>query len=469
LKAIMNFISYAPNFEDILLWRALRGIEPGFYIDAGAADPLHGSVTQAFYQRGWRGINLEPAPALHARLAAARPADINLALGAVAPASAAGNATLPFYDALDSQRATFVPAQAQASRAAGLQVMQREAAVTTLAEVCRQHAADAGAIHFLNVAVSGAEADALAGMDWQQWRPWIVLVQTNDGADAAAVAAQMQAARYALAYHDGHKNYYVAQEQAALAAALALPPHEGDAFTLYEGHHYAHPLDQWRSRTAAAEQAAADADAWAKAHEQGWTERATHAEVQLMQARKDKEHTETTLNRLLQDATARAAHAEAQAAHEAANGRRVEAELAAIYASRAWKLSKPIRGMVKLARYARNRLRHSLWRVKHAVAQLRAKAKGALLAPVKALVKCGLHFVTSRPALAFFLRRQIGRFPRLVGLLRAVAMRAKAQPVATDPAGVVSTDIEHLPSAARHVFDDLQRAMQRSRNPSGPQ
>jgi len=32
----MTFISYAQNFEDVMLYRTLKHIEKGFYIDVGA-------------------------------------------------------------------------------------------------------------------------------------------------------------------------------------------------------------------------------------------------------------------------------------------------------------------------------------------------------------------------------------------------------------------------------------------------
>ena len=65
----MTFISYAQNFEDVMLWRALgRGRDgTGTWIDVGAGDPFLHSVTCAFHQRGWRGINLEPNGEYHAR------------------------------------------------------------------------------------------------------------------------------------------------------------------------------------------------------------------------------------------------------------------------------------------------------------------------------------------------------------------------------------------------------------------
>lgn len=51
------FISYAQNFEDVMLWRALKHVKNGLYIDIGAHDPVICSVSLAFYERGWRGVH----------------------------------------------------------------------------------------------------------------------------------------------------------------------------------------------------------------------------------------------------------------------------------------------------------------------------------------------------------------------------------------------------------------------------
>ena len=73
-----KFVSYAQNFEDVILWRALKEVQEGFYIDVGANDPDVDSVTKAFYEKGWRGINIEPIQEWFVRLEAQRPRDINL-------------------------------------------------------------------------------------------------------------------------------------------------------------------------------------------------------------------------------------------------------------------------------------------------------------------------------------------------------------------------------------------------------
>lgn len=476
----MNFISYAPNGEDVLLRRALGHVTDGFYLDAGAADPVMGSVTQAFYARGWRGVNLEPSPALHARLAAARPADVNLLQAA---AAAAGSA--PFFDAGASGQSGLLPALAERCRAAGLPVLRREAQLTTLDAVCAAHAD--GPIHFVNLAVNGGEAEALAGFDLARWQPWIVLA----GAQAGQAAwDRLDAAGYALAYQDGHKRYYVAPQQAALAAALALPPHPEDGYTLCEDHPYAWPLDEWRRRVEAAESAVRAANEWVAASERGWTERAEHADTRLAQAQADLRHTEHALAEQLANAgRARQAEAATLAALDGANQRAdhnewlaadthakllqtqqqlaaTHAELHGIYSSAAWRLSRPIRGAVRVARYLRQRLRHWSWLARHSSARVLRATRAVPAGLARRGVKAALAFITARPALAFWLRRQAGRSPRLVGMLRALAMRSRAPaPPAHAASGApASAELEQLAPAARQIYDDLQRALQHSRN-----
>ena len=71
----MTFVSYAQNFEDVLLWRLLHDVERGQYLDIGAQDPVFDSVSLAFYNAGWRGLHVEPTPAYAARGREARPDD----------------------------------------------------------------------------------------------------------------------------------------------------------------------------------------------------------------------------------------------------------------------------------------------------------------------------------------------------------------------------------------------------------
>ena len=74
----MTFISYAQNYEDVLLNRVFKDKTQGFYIDIGALHPTFDSVTKAFYDRGWTGINIEPIKEFYSIFIKDRPRDINL-------------------------------------------------------------------------------------------------------------------------------------------------------------------------------------------------------------------------------------------------------------------------------------------------------------------------------------------------------------------------------------------------------
>ena len=78
---LSNFKSYTSSFEDLILFCIFYDIKKGFYIDIGAHDPHYGSVTKAFYLRGWHGINIEPLPNFFQRLTKYRKRDINIQIG----------------------------------------------------------------------------------------------------------------------------------------------------------------------------------------------------------------------------------------------------------------------------------------------------------------------------------------------------------------------------------------------------
>ena len=99
-----RFVSYAQNYEDVILWRALKHIKNGFYVDCGAYDPNRDSVTRAFYERGWRGINIEPIATLLQKFVAERPQDINLSLALSDNSNGA-----QFFEVADTGLSTLLP------------------------------------------------------------------------------------------------------------------------------------------------------------------------------------------------------------------------------------------------------------------------------------------------------------------------------------------------------------------------
>ena len=224
----MTFISYAQNFEDVMLWRALKHVQQGFWIDVGTDHPDQLSVTRAFSDRGWHGINIEANPPSIARIVAARPRDITLAVAAGADT---GSAT--FFEVVDTGMSTLDRGIAEQHRLTGYEIREHQVQLRTLASICAEHApAD---IHFLKIDVEGAERDVLAGADFTSYRPWIVLVEATKPASQEQSHAPWEplllAANYRFAWFDGLNRFYIAEEfWDELATAFATPPNVFDDF-----------------------------------------------------------------------------------------------------------------------------------------------------------------------------------------------------------------------------------------------
>lgn len=229
----MTFISYAQNFEDVVLWRALRSVNSGFYIDVGAADPSEISVTKAFYDRGWSGINIEPTAAYFERLVQERSRDLNLNLAAGA---APGLMVLNQISGTGLSTGDGEVARRHAD--AGWQSLETTVPRLTLASICELQ--DITEIHFLKVDVEGAEADVLRGMDFGRFRPWIVVVEATEPLSPARVDASYEdlllGHGYRRAYFDGLNVFYVADEHAELAELLATPPNVFDDYITFREH-----------------------------------------------------------------------------------------------------------------------------------------------------------------------------------------------------------------------------------------
>lgn len=230
-------VSYAQNFEDVILWRALRTITNGRYLDIGAAHPVDDSVTQLFHEHGWSGVNVEPDPNLFKELAQARPGDVNLD---VAVADKIGSATL--Y--LSSHPGLTTLDQDIARRLEAIQVDSSQRVVTTTTLACLiDEYLQGEAPHFLKVDAEGSELKIIRGGDWQRHRPWIVVVETAGQfvVDATTtvetrrhdseLAQLMHTHGYRDAYWDGLNTFFVASERPEIADSVAIPPNVFDEFS----------------------------------------------------------------------------------------------------------------------------------------------------------------------------------------------------------------------------------------------
>jgi FkbM family methyltransferase len=223
----MQFISYAQNCEDVMLWRALRHVEKGFYIDVGAADPNERSITRAFYERGWSGINIEPLDEYVDRLREARPRDINLR---VAIGKEPGLRRLhPFPGTSLDTFNSGTRAERHRVGSVGDEIV---VPVLTFGKILEDHGAPE--IQFLKIEAEALEAEAFEGLDLVRVRPWIIVAQATKPDAPISTRDKWECIitghRYGLAYFDGLNCFYVADEVSKLKEQLKAPPNVFDDF-----------------------------------------------------------------------------------------------------------------------------------------------------------------------------------------------------------------------------------------------
>lgn len=208
-------LSYAQNMEDYHLSLAFAGKPRGTYIDVGGGHPVAGSVSFWFYKRGWDGIVVEPQAELahlHRRL---RPRD------KVAQVLVGADDTEKDFYVFDRWHGLSTTVGEHA-RAAGAEFQTLRLPSISLAELCRLH--ELRSIDFLKIDVEGAEADVIAGADWDHFRPGIVLVESvaplSNEPTWHKWEAQLLSKGYRFVLFDTLNRFYVAEERKDLLATM---------------------------------------------------------------------------------------------------------------------------------------------------------------------------------------------------------------------------------------------------------
>ena len=224
-------ISFAQNFEDVMLYRVFRNRPTGFYIDVGAADPTHHSVTKWFYDLGWRGINIEPRRAFFESLQHARPRDINLNCAAGAES---GDAV--FYELSETHEWSSLDI---AVRAAAVKrdetTVEHPIKIRQLSEIIENYASGQP-IDFVKIDVEGWEPYVLKGLDLKKHRPIILVIEaTKQGApeqNDAAWSDTLVDVNYRCVYFDGLNKFFLDGRHQELASHFSVPPNVFDDFVL---------------------------------------------------------------------------------------------------------------------------------------------------------------------------------------------------------------------------------------------
>lgn len=234
-------ISYAQNFEDVVLNRVFHNEDSGRYVDVGAYHPEIESVTKHFYDKGWSGINIEPIDRFLQLFQEMRPRDQNVrtAIGSYeghVEFNEFGDTGLSGYgdqpdrdilEALDVGKTT------------------KNIPITTLAQIANKF--NLSEVEFLKIDVEGAERDVLLGTDFKIFRPKIIVIEAIKpklpGVSSHAIIPTwpnfediLLENDYEFGLFDGLNRFYFRCENPELKKLLSYPANITDGFILNSNH-----------------------------------------------------------------------------------------------------------------------------------------------------------------------------------------------------------------------------------------
>jgi len=221
-------VSYAQNAEDIRVWRAFADVDAASlrFVDVGANEPRHLSITASLSDMGWSGLLIEADPDLAEELRVRRPGDV-----VVQVAAAAGPGELTFYRVPGTGLGTLDESEAAAARSRGFDVEMVVVRTEALDDILDEQGVTD--IHFMSVDVEGAEAIVLQGLSLDRHRPWVLCIEAVQPGTSTPSHDEWEPALLSHGYRfvtfDGVNRWYVPEEHSDLAEVIAVPFNAIDA------------------------------------------------------------------------------------------------------------------------------------------------------------------------------------------------------------------------------------------------
>lgn len=157
--------SWSQYGEDILLDHLVGRKQYGFYIDVGAYHPFEFSNTYKFYQRGWRGINIDANEESILLFNSYRIKDINICAAVSDKEEELGYVK---YDG---------PASNHLTRDGGdTHIVLKTNTLSSILGTIELPSV----IDFMSVDVEGYDLNVLISNDWNKCRPNVLLVEDNN-------------------------------------------------------------------------------------------------------------------------------------------------------------------------------------------------------------------------------------------------------------------------------------------------
>ncbi|MGC4118204.1 MAG: glycosyltransferase [Myxococcales bacterium] len=192
-------MSYSQYGEDMVLRAIFHRFPPnyrGFYVDIGANHPTRRSNSFHFYERGWRGICIDPIPLGAERFRKARPRDAFLPVGV-----AEKNRQMTYYMFKEPCFNTFSEEQARSYDFRWEQ--EASVSVRPLRDLLEENLPRGQVIDFLTIDAEGMDLVVARSNDWTKFRPRAVVAESAGTGDVKKAVATP------LSRYMGNRGYVV--------------------------------------------------------------------------------------------------------------------------------------------------------------------------------------------------------------------------------------------------------------------
>lgn len=167
--------SFSQRGEDLILDGMFEGKRNGFYVDIGANHPSFLSNTRRFYDRGWRGVLIEPNPLLAKLLWKERCWDsvANCGVGTK-------DGAFPFYILSTHTNSSFVKEDAYRNCLIFADSIEevKDISMKTLSGILSDY--NPQHVDFMSIDTEGSELDVLKSNDWNKFSPSALVVETEN-------------------------------------------------------------------------------------------------------------------------------------------------------------------------------------------------------------------------------------------------------------------------------------------------
>lgn len=215
-KVSIEKIKYFSQFgEDYLLWLFFNRKENGFFVEVGAFDGRYISTTYSFAQQGWTGICIEPNPVFFELLNENRKESKCLNYACVGEENLSEISlnidqtgllsSLKDGSKLENEIKINLERQNISYNGINKVIVPSR----TLNSIFDEFVPEKLNIDFISIDVEGVELEVLKGLDFERYRPNILIIENNDYKNSAKVKEYLDYYNYTLAKRLGVNDIYV--------------------------------------------------------------------------------------------------------------------------------------------------------------------------------------------------------------------------------------------------------------------